>query len=175
MDAWSPDGRFVLYHVGTTRELMALPVAGDQTPIVVVRPATGIVDEPAFSPNGRWVAYNADDTGRHEIYIKAFPPTDARWQISTAGGVQPRWRGDGRELYVVTPDGAMMAVDIGGAAAIEAGPPRELFRTGLSVSPVTDQYAVSHDGKRFLIMRPLGGPPSLSFSAILNWRSLPGS
>jgi Tol biopolymer transport system component len=112
MDAWSPDGQFVLYHVATTRELMALRLSGQPELISVVKPNTGIVDEPAFSPDGRCVAYNTNDTGRHEVYIKSFPPTDGRLQISVSGGVQPRWRGDGRELFYLTPDGTMMVVDI---------------------------------------------------------------
>jgi Tol biopolymer transport system component len=175
MDAWAPDGRFVLYHIGTTRELMALPVSG-QPPTVVVKPGTGVVDEPSFSPDGRWVAYNTNDAGRHEVYIKSFPPTDAQWQISSSGGVQPRWRGDGRELFFLAPDGTMMAVDIRAGATIEAGVPRALFPTGLNVNAVTDQYAVLPDGSRFLVMRPLAERPrTLSFSAIMNWRSLPGS
>jgi Tol biopolymer transport system component len=176
MDTWAPDGRFVLYHIGTTRELMALSMTGQSTSTVVVRPNTGVVDEPSFSPDGRWVAYNTNDAGRHEVYIKSFPPTDAQWQISISGGVQPRWRGDGRELFFLAPDGTMMAVDIRAGSVIEAGVPRPLFPTGLTVNALTDQYAVMPDGSRFLIMRPLAERPrTLSFSAILNWRSLPGS
>jgi Tol biopolymer transport system component len=150
---------------------MALPLTGDRKPFPVVKHA-GVVDEPEFSPDGRWVAYNADDSGRHEVYVKAFPPSDDRWQISTAGGAQPHWRGDGRELYFLAPDGSMMAAEIRTSAAVEASSPRVLFRTRLGANGTTDQYDVTPRGDRFLLMLPAGDRRLPPFGAIPNWPSL---
>jgi eukaryotic-like serine/threonine-protein kinase len=172
MDAWSRDGRFILYHASPARDLLASPVGGEGKPFVVVKPRVGVVDEPAFSPDGRWVAYNADESGRHEIYVKPFPPTDAAWQISTAGGVQPRWRSDGREVFFLALDGTMMSVDIRGNEIIEAGQPRALFQTRVIVSSGVDQYAVTPDGQRFLVMQPFGEYRMMPLAAVLNWPSL---
>jgi Tol biopolymer transport system component len=172
MDAWSGDGRFILYHASPARDLMALPLAGDGKPFVVVKPRIGVVDEPAFSPDGRWVAYNADESGRHEIYVKRFPPTDATWQISTAGGVQPRWRHDGREMFFLALDGTMMSVDVRAGDSSEAGQPRALFQTRVVVSGGVDQYAATPDGQRFLVMQPFGEYRMMPLAAVLNWPSL---
>jgi Tol biopolymer transport system component len=170
IDAWSPDSQFVLYHLDGTAELMALPLTGDRKPFVVVKSGVGIVDEPAFSPDGRWIAYNA--SGRHEVYVIPFPPREARFQVSTSGGVQPRWRGDGRELFFFAPDGTMMATDIRAGTAFEAGVPRAMFRTRGAAAPLTDQYVVTPNGQRFLIMQPLGDRLLPPFAAIVNWPSL---
>jgi serine/threonine protein kinase len=172
MDAWSRDGRFILYHASPTRELLASPLAGGGETFVVVKPRVGVVDEPAFSPDGRWVAYNADESGRNEIYVKRFAPTDATWQISTAGGVQPRWRNDGREVFFLALDGTMMSVDVRVSDIIEAGQPRALFQTRVVVSGGVDQYAVTPDGQRFLVMQPFGGYRMMPLAAVLNWPSL---
>ncbi len=171
-DAWSPDGRFVLYHTGPQRELMAVPLTGDRTPFSVVKPRVGAVDEATFSADGRWIAYNADESGRHEVYVKRFPPTDATWQISTAGGVQPRWRKDGRTLFFLALDGMMMSVDIRGSNVFEAGRPRALFQTRVVPSGAVDQYAVAPDGQRFLVMQPFGEYRMMPLAAVLNWPSL---
>ncbi len=173
-DAWSPDGRFVLYHASPPRELMALPLAGERKPFVVVKPPAGAVDEAAFSADGRWVAYNADESGRHEVYVKRFPPTDAAWRISTAGGVQPRWRKDGRALFFLALDGTMMSVDLRGSDVIEAGRPRPLFQTRVVASGAVDQFAVTPGGQRFLVMQPFGEYRMMPLAAVLNWPSLTG-
>ena len=100
----------------------------------------GIVDEYQFAPDGRWLAYNADASGRHEIYVTALPPRGEQWQVSAAGGVQARWRGDGRELYFIAPEGALMAVEIGAGPTFTPSAPRRLFvlPEGLG-SPILDE------------------------------------
>jgi Tol biopolymer transport system component len=174
MDAWSGDGRFIVYHIDSAREMWAMPMTGDdRTPLLVAKSVSGRVDEPAFSPDSKWISYNVNDTGRHEIYVKRFPPTDAKWQVSRDGGVQARWRrDDGRELYFLAPDGGMMAVDVSLGETPTFGQPHKLFDTRLAFSFQTDQYAVTADGQRFLIMNPLSDRKLPPFNVVMNWRSL---
>jgi Tol biopolymer transport system component len=80
-----------------------------------------------FSPDPRWIAYASDESGVYEIYVQPFPPTGGKWQVSTGGGVQPRWRRDGKELFYVAFDRTLMAVDVSTTPAISFGAPRRFF------------------------------------------------
>jgi eukaryotic-like serine/threonine-protein kinase len=173
IDDWSKDGRFVLYHIDSTRELWALPLAGDRKPILVMRTLSGTQpDEANFSPDGKWVAYNTSESGRMDVYIAPFPPTGDKWQISSAGGAQPRWRGDGRELFYFALDGTMMVTGISAdAGTIHPSSPRELFHTSVFVAAFTEQYAVSADGQRFLMMKPTSDASAVTMTVIVNWHS----
>jgi eukaryotic-like serine/threonine-protein kinase len=148
------------------------PLSGDQKPVLVARPLSGYPDQAQFSPDGRWIAFHANDSGRSEVYVVPFPPTGDKWQISTAGGGQPTWRRDGRELYLLAPDATPMAVDIRPAAKLEWGEPRPLFKTPLSVGYNVEQYAPAPDGKRFLFQVPNLQGSKAPFAVILNWTSL---
>ncbi len=108
----------------------------------------------ALSPDGRWLAYNSNETGGTEVYIQSFPPSGAKWQISTGGGSHPRWRRDGKELYCLAGDQKIMAVEIRGATTLEPGQPRPLFQargSGLLLSNLAFPYTVTGDGRRFLV------------------------
>ena len=170
IDDWSPDGRFILYHMDAARELWAMPVGSAEKEFLVVKPRSGQVDEPTFSPDGKWVAYNSDESGRPEVYVVPFPPTGARWQVSSSGGMQAAWRQDGRELFFLAADGSLVAVDITLWATVELGMPHALFQTGLIPAATVDQYAASPDGKRFLIMKQVGEDPPPT--VILDWPAL---
>ncbi len=155
--AWSPDGRVLLYaiqHPKTGMDLWALPLAGDRKPFPVVQTP---FDETAgqFSPDGRWVAYQSNESRTVQIYVRPFPGSGGPWQVSTAGGSQPRWRPDGKELFYVAPDARLMAVPIAVGAdpqTLEQGAPVPLFRTrlasGANISGLMSkpQYAVASDG-----------------------------
>ena len=170
--SWSKDGRFALYHTGSLGGVWSVPVSGDGDPRPVVQDV-GLVDQARFSPDGRWVAYNGDETGRMEVFVVPFPPTGERWQVSTAGGVQPLWRGDGRELFYLEPNGDLMSVDVKAARTFVVGPPRVLFRTGLgNPSSLVEEYGVTADGQRFLLRLPAPGsrPPELKL--VLDWPAL---
>jgi Tol biopolymer transport system component len=136
-----------------------------------------------FSPDGRWVAYVSTESGRHEIYVRPFPgqpsagAVDARaggqWQVSTAGGIQPRWRRDGKELYYIAPDGKLMAAPIVvNGATLEPGAPVALFQTriwgGGTDAYYREQYDVASDG-RFLINVTTGEATASPITLILNW------
>src|SRR5262249_23619325 len=110
-----------------------------------------------LSPDGRWMAYASDESGRREVYVRPFPAADGKWRISTAGGEQPRWRGDGRELFYIASDRKLMAGGIkaggsGGEGGFEPGVPEPVFETGLvSLGQALFLYEVTADGKRFLM------------------------
>jgi hypothetical protein len=171
---WSKDGRFLLYYQDggkTGADLWALPMAGDdRKPISVANTAfdefTG-----EFSRDGRWVAYDTNESGRSEIVVQSFPKPTGKWQVSTNGGMRPRWRSDGKELYFIAPDGKLMASPVAGqASAFEAGTPAPLFPTpirGLVAAVPKHQYAVSSDG-RFLINTVLDDAAA-PITLIQNW------
>ena len=127
-----------------------------------------------FSPDTRWVAYGSDQSGRLEVYMRPFPEGDREWKVSTEGGTQPRWRGDGKELYYIDPDGTLMAVSIEAGDAIKAGVPEALFLTRIRKQasgvhmPV---YDVTSDGKRFLIGNRVGEATGTSITVISNWQA----
>ena len=129
LEDWSRDGRYLVVgrRQGGERRAVAMPVDGGQ-PIVMVQ-GTGLIDEMHFSPDGKWFAYNSDESGRNEVYVAPFPPSGERWRVSTAGGVQGRWRADSRELYFLAVDGTLMAADFAPGTPPEIGKPVVLFKT----------------------------------------------
>jgi Tol biopolymer transport system component len=172
---WSPDGRFLLYVViespTTLTDLWVLPSDGRKpSPFVQSR---FIEQDGRFSPDGRWVAYTSDQSGPMEVYVRAFSPdfsggsasTGGSVLVSRGGGAAPRWRGDGRELFYLAPDGKMMAVEVTGGPEFRGGTPAPLFQTpsGTIVGDVTA------DGKRFLLVTPVGPSASAPFTVVLNW------
>jgi hypothetical protein len=132
-------------------------MAGDRK-LRLVANIPGIPDQVPVSPDGRWIAFNSDETGRWEVYVASFPEFSSKQQISPDGGVQPLWRRDSRELFYLSPQGKLMAVEMvaRGSATLEARPPRVLFQTGLNPSPQFGEYAVTPDGERFLVAGPRG-------------------
>jgi len=159
---WSPDGRY-LSHIAPNR-IDVLPLFGDRKPFPIVRVRS---NEPHVSPDGKWLAYDSDESGAWEVYVVSFPAGDRKRQISTNGGGQSRWRRDGRELYYLAPDGQMMAVEITAVETVESGTPRVLFETGLTLDPSHDQYTVTSDGQRFLIRMPVA--ESSPITVVVNW------
>jgi Tol biopolymer transport system component len=169
---WSKDGRYLLYEEVSPKtrfDLWALPLDGDRKPVPVLQSP---FDEfrGQFSPDGKWIAYDSNEAGRTEVYIRAFPSSAGKWQISNRGGGIPRWRADGKELFYVSSDLKMMAVTIrASAAGVEADTPRELFAALLA--GLTSPYDVAADGQRFLLSeRPeaQGGAP---LTVVLNWQA----
>ena len=127
-----------------------------------------------FSPDGKWIAYHATAENTPYVYVVPFPTTGERWQISTRGGVQPRWRGDGRELYYLDTEGQLMRVEMPGGDPRQAKPAETLFRTTLQPSSAVDQFTASVDGQRFVLRRPVGelGTDQAPLTVIVNWRGL---
>ena len=177
---WSIDG-FLLYGrfdpKGGT-DIWALPPDGDRKPFPVVQ--TDFVDRfGQFSPDGKWIAYESDETGRFEVYGQSFRGSGHKAPISPHGGAQVRWRSDGRELFYIALDGQLMAVRIRfspDGQKFETDPPTPLFRTrvGGAVQGLNrQQYVVSRDGQRFLMSILQEDPSPSPITVILNWRPKP--
>ncbi len=166
---WSSDGRFIIYAQNeptTQRDLWVLPLSGEQKPFPLLQ--TQFDEKSArFSPDGRWVAFMSNESGRDEIYVTRFDQPGEKWRISTAGGRSPRWRRDGKELFYLTADKKMMSVIIkSGAETFEAGAPTALFKIE---SILEGDYEVTADGQRFLINNGVAGAQSQPFTIVLNW------
>jgi Tol biopolymer transport system component len=170
---WSPDGRYILYFDREPRGerrvgLSALPLFGDRKPLTVLERTHREDLAARFSPDGRWIAYAADDSGRSEVFVTDFPEATQRWQVSTEGGTQPRWRRDGRELFYTAPDGKIMSLEIGSGRTFQAGAPKALFETLPPWMAGFDFYDVASDGQKFLMnLPPNQSTPPLSL--IVNW------
>jgi Tol biopolymer transport system component len=172
--AWSegvsPDGKTLLYLSGTNQAIWALPLDGSGEAETLVE-AGYAFDEPQVSPDGRWLAYGAQETGQWEVYVMPFRRDGERVRVSPAGGRQPRWRGDGRELFYLTPQGELVSVEVREAGGhLELGLPGELFHAGVS-NPVLDEYAVTKGGQRFLVITPVE-ESGWSLNVVLNWPEL---
>ena len=175
--SWSPDGRYLIYaqiNQETGADLFALPIGqADSRPLVIAQmPATE--DQGQFSPDGHWVAYTSNESGQSEIYVVPFPPVPngGRWLVSRGGGVMPRWRRDGKELFYISPDWKMVAVDVTTKPNFQSGTPQPLFDTdlidtGIRTGPMS--WDISADGKRFLIISE-DSATDLSLNVFLNWR-----
>jgi eukaryotic-like serine/threonine-protein kinase len=168
---WSLDGRYILYETrqpNTRIALWALPLEGDRKPRPVLQTEFNEVSG-QFSPDGRWIAYGSDESTPAQIYVQGFLHVGGKFQISTNGGSWPRWRRDGRELFYLSPDRKMMAVDVKSTATtFEAARPRELFQTRVA-APYAAPYDVTADGQRFLMstLDEAKGPPPIT--VVMNW------
>jgi len=173
--SWSPDGRFVVYaqvNPGTGADLMAIPAEPNAKPFALAHtPATE--DQGQFSPDGHWIAYTSNESGLGEVYVIPFPPTPGggRWRASTGGGVMPRWRRDGKELFYISLDSRMMAVDVTTSPVFQSGNPHELFQTdiidtGIRTGPMS--WDIAPDG-RFLIISETSIDATIT--VVLNWQA----
>ena len=172
---WSPDGRHIVYAVAdpeTSWDLWMLPLDGDRKPFVFVKTK---FDErrASFSPDGHWVAYQSNESGRFEAYVRPFPGPGGQQLISTAGGMSPRWARDGKEIFYIEPDGTLMATPVAIKGPLfEPGRPITLFRTkilGFGTDPNGGlNYDVSRDG-RFLINSVLDDSAASPITLLVNW------
>jgi eukaryotic-like serine/threonine-protein kinase len=180
--SWSSDGRYLLYTsttAATKDDLWVLPIEGDKKPQPFLRTEFNERDA-RFSPDGRWVAYTSDESGREEVYVRPFLQTTdgktaaagAKWLISSAGGIQPRWRRDGKELFYAAPNADVMAVAITTQPAFEAGIPKALFQMPVAGGPaIGSKWDVTADGQRFLIAAPAAASATTPFTVVLNWQA----
>jgi hypothetical protein len=172
--SWSPDSRFILYLTfipgtggsATGYHLWALPLFGNRKPFPF--PNTQFNEVPGeFSPDGRWVTYSSDESGKNEVYVVPFPGPGGKWQVSTAGGQQARWRRDGTEIFYVGPDNKLMAATVDGKGSrFEVGNVKPLFAT--RAGGPRSWYAVSPDGQRFLI-NTAPEQTAAPLTVVLNW------
>ena len=179
---WSRDGKIIVYQEfdpKTKRNIWVLPMDAGAAgkPILFLETA---FDEllGQLSPDGHWMAYTSDESGRREVYVRQFPAAEGQWKISIAGGEQPRWRGDGKELFFEAADGKMTAVSVnavaGSQTSFSAGSPQALFEAHLSRTEngAQFQYDVTADGKRFLVNSEASASPTHStpsLTVMVNW------
>ena len=168
---WSADGQYVLYTSrdgsNTDWNIWAVPTAGDRKPIPIVK--TQFAELWAtFSPDGKYVAYQSNESGRAEIYVHEFPEARTKWQVSTAGGTEPYWRRDGRELYY-RQGPRVVAVPVQAGATFSAGDPVTLFQTRFATSIVRGRYRPTPDGQRFLVLASLARDVEQPAAVVLNW------
>jgi len=124
---------------------------------------------PRFSPDSHWFAYVSDESGRSEVYVRTFPQLGDKWQVSTGGGAQPHWRHDGKELYFISPDRKLMAVDVKLGQTFEMGTPKPLFQTQVPSFRSPNRYDVAADGQKFLINSGVQETSRAPVQVIVNW------
>ena len=163
---WSPDGKYLVF--AHDQGVYALPTTGEQKPITLLENSFS-KDEFRVSPDNHWIAYNSDESGQSEVYVASFPKFDHRRQVSNSGGAVPRWRGDMKELYYLGSDGKLIAVDVRAGEVLETSAPHTLFQADIPFTTVLDQYDVTSDGQKFLIIENEAGATSPPINIVVNW------
>jgi serine/threonine protein kinase len=164
--SWTPDGKFLIYRtqdLKTGWDVWMLPLSGDRKPQPLLQTKAS-EQHGEVSPDGKWLAYDSDESGSIEVYVTQFPQPARSWRVSTSGGTQPHWRGDGKELFFVSGD-KLMAVSVSSGTEFQAGTPQPLFDIERGI------YAPSKDGQRFLVRVTTEKAPSPPISVVLNWSS----
>jgi eukaryotic-like serine/threonine-protein kinase len=167
--SWSPDGQLLLYQavggVGLVADLWVVPLFGDRKARLFLQSAAG----GQFSPDGRWVVYGSNESGKPEVYVAPFPRPGGKWLISTAGGHAPRWRADGNEIFYLGLDNTLMSATVNGKGeTFEVGVVKPLFRPRLGPGGPTP-YDVARDGHHFLMNLISEKAAPAPITVVLNW------
>jgi len=170
LEDWSADGKTLLFNIGTS-EIHAMQLSGDRKPYPVLK-APFRQNEGHLSPDGRWIAYTSQESGRTEVFVQNFPPAGGKWQISTSGGSEPAWRGDGKELYFMSGT-KLQAVGVKAAGSgFEAGIPSDLFDVQLATDQARrNRYVATPDGQRFLFVTTAKSVDTTPFIVVQNWQT----
>jgi eukaryotic-like serine/threonine-protein kinase len=166
---WSRDGHNLLYLAPP--DLWVYSFADGKSRLFLK--ANASLNNGQFSPDGKWVAYSSNESGRWEVYVTSFPDARGKWQVSTNGGGQPRWRGDGKEIYFLSSDEKLMAASVDTKTEFEPGTPTVLFQTDPRERVATTEviiYDVSRDGQRFLVNTNYNNGSAHPISVVLNWK-----
>lgn len=167
---WSRDGRFAIFEnidAHTRYDVWVLPLSGDRKPFPFLQTESRELNG-KLSPDGRWLAYQSDETGRPEVYVQTFPGQEGKWQVSATGGTRPVWRRDGKELFFISADDRLMAVDVKSGVRFEHGVPKPLFEAR---TPSYATFDVSRDGKRFLMANLLDQGATQAMTVVINWQA----
>ena len=172
--AWSPDGKTIALMQAGPADLVGFEV-GAKAPLQPIVTGPFVELELQFSPDGRFISYSSDESGRAEVYVQPWPQNGEKWQVSTDGATDARWRGDGKELFFLSPARELMAAAIDTRNGFRAGTPVRLFQTRVAGPLGTGHrfpYTVAADGQRFLmyVNGPNAPPPSIT--VIVNWPAL---
>jgi len=169
---WSLDGRFIVYQnlsPKTQSDLWVLPLFGDRQPRPFLQTEFNEW-QGRLSPDGKWMAYDSDESGEIKVYVRPFSATGGVWQISASGGEQPVWRHDGKELFYVSSEKKLMAVPVeANSPNFRAGAPQELFQMHSVSRPWAKQYAVTADGQRFLVNTLVEDAAPSRITVVVNW------
>jgi serine/threonine protein kinase len=172
---WTKDNRFIVYGVGAGSQLMVLPLSGDRKTFPFLANSGFTYAQARVSPDGKWLAYYSNESGRNEIYVQNFPVPTAKFQISTDGGVSPRWRRDGTEIFYVSPDNVLMAVSVRTTdKTVDPSKSEALFNIGPGPAGLVgygtrQQYDVTADGKRFLVNSNITQATENPVAVVWNW------
>jgi len=169
--AITPDGKHLLYMTtgeNTSWDIMALPLDGSGEVFPLLN-SEFVEVRPSFSPDGRWFAYNSNESGKMEVYVRQFPGPGGQWQISTDGGSEAIWSADGREIFYIDSGRNLVSVPVATGATLEAGLPEMLFDP--PIFPVTqrERYVATRDGEKFLMLSTTSGVSVRPTTVVLNW------
>ena len=168
---WSRDGRYVVYmanELGTNWNIWVMPLTGDQTPQPVLRSQFNEMDG-RISPDGHWLAYVSDESGKWEVYVQRFLSPGGKWQISSNGGKDPQWSQDGKELFYVAADQKLMAVAVHAGLSLDPSTPKQLFQFHGTSDFLGGSYDVGVNGQRFLVTALVGEDASPPLTVVINW------
>ena len=168
---WSPDGKWLLFRSGpSVRHIYGIRPGVDAAPVAITSSATA-EGTPSFSPDGKFLVYSSNETGSSELYVVPFPnSTSAKWPVSTKGGTEPRWAHSGKEIFYRDGAGNMVAASVSTAPSFSLGATKLLFRAGQYASFAGhQQYDVSRDDQRFLMIRPVGSSVADKLVVVDNW------
>jgi Tol biopolymer transport system component len=166
-DSWSPDEKYLLLE-SRPGQMILFALDGSQKAIPVGS-RNGRSGQGRISPDGKFIAFTSNESGRSEIWIQAMPPGTLQKRVSINGGQSPRWRGDGKELFFVSPDGEMMAVDITLDPINSPGVPHQLFPLNRAAANDLMSYDVRPDGQQFVIFMRQLGTQDTPITVVLNW------
>lgn len=168
--SWSPDGKFLLFGASSgesKRQLWTLPLFGDRKPVPYLQTEFD-EDFGQFSPDGKWIAYESDESGRYEVYVRPFPASGGKILVSIAGGSRPKWRRDGKEIFYLAPDDKLMTAKVKqNGSALEIGTATPLFQA--HPESFLHSYDVSADGQRFLVVTSEPQKLPSPITVVLNW------
>lgn len=174
VQGWSADGTVLLLAVmnNVNGDIHALDFSKTPPALTPVLTENYHEDQARFSPDGRWIAYISNESGRREVYVQSYPPGKGKWQISTSGGEEPQWRGDGMELFFSERDKLMSAAVRSSGGQFEFGKPETLFERRLSRTILRNRWVVTRDGQRFLAAVSMEDSRPAGLTVIANWPSL---
>jgi len=167
LDQWSPDGRYLLFSppdAATGWDEWLLPLEGERKPRPVLNSRFN-ESGGQISPDGHWISYSSDESGRNEVYVQSFPTPESKYQITTSGGFYGVWSKDGKEMLIGGLDGTILSVDVQTGASFKAGTPRVLFKPRQDLIG----WAATSDFQRFIQVVPVGATAPNSITVVVNW------
>jgi Tol biopolymer transport system component len=173
----TPDGKWLIFRrdarngLQTASDIMMAPLDGHEKPVPLLAGQANELNG-ELSPDGKWLAYESDESGTDEVYVRPFPEVQGgRWQVSTAGGIHPRWHPDGRELYYVGMDSSLFSASWSTTPSPSVGTPKPIPMPSIYEALAVRSFDISPDGRRFLVIEPVNGGPTEtpSLTVVLNW------